>query len=657
MLKYALVSSVGVAVAFLLTPHVAALAHRLQAVDMPGGRRQHAGAIPRLGGLAIVPAVLVALAVGLAADRYLLTLFASHGTWGWVLMAALVVTVCGVADDVLGLGPVAKLAMQVLAGVLVLAGGYGIWVVSNPFGGPPIALGWLGLPITLLWVIGVTNAFNLIDGLDGLASGVGLIASVTIVAISLTADRVDTAIVAVALAGALAGFLYHNFHPATVFLGDSGALFLGFVLSVLSIEGAHKGATAVIIAVPILALGLPIADTILAMLRRALGALHVVRVDPNRNEYRFLVIGSASIVRADRDHIHHRLLRMGLTYERAVVLLYGVCVALGTLAFLAVTVRGAQLAVLVGVTAMAMFFGLRRLGYQEVDVLRRGTLLPLFDSRVFSRRSFHATVDAGFLGLAYIGAVLLASGGLAGPGTRAYLVWTVLPLVALKVGLFLANGVYYRAYRYTNAGDVLALVKALVMAEVVAASAVVLVYGFPARPLLTLVLDFYFAATLVLGGRLSFRFLEVLKADPATHARPVLVYGANAGGAALLRETAQNPDLGFRVVGFLDDPPAMWRSQVNGVPVLGGLQHLPELARQHGVEEVILAHHAPDPAQVRAVASACTDLGLTLRRFRFSFEEVGNDAIAAVAANADTAAAALRTNTMIGRGRLAASGK
>lgn len=563
-------------------------------------------------------------------------------------MAAAVVALCGVVDDLRGLGPFAKLALQVVAGVLVLAGGYGIWVVSNPFGGEPIALGWLGVPVTLLWVIGITNAFNLIDGLDGLAAGVGLIACATIFAISLTADRVEAAVVAVALAGALAGFLYHNFHPATVFLGDSGALFIGFVLAVLSIQGAHKGATAVIVAAPILALGLPIADTLLAMVRRVLGALSVVRVDPNRNEYRFLVVGSASVVRADRDHIHHRLLKMGLTYHRAVVVLYGVCVALGALAFLAVTLRGAQLAVLVGLTALAMFFGLRRLGYREVDVLRRGTLLPLFDSRVFNRRSFHATVDAGFLALAYGAAVLAASGGLELPGVRQYLLWTVLPVVAIKVGLFMFKGIYYRTYRYTNAGDVLAVVKALVLAEGIAAAAVVLVYGLPPRPVVTLLLDFYFGATLVLGGRLSFRLLEALKAAPITDARPVLVYGANAGGAALLRETTQNPHLGFRVVGFLDDPPATWRSQVNGVPVLGGLQHLPELVRRHGVEEVILAHHAPQPEQVDAVASACMDLGLTLRRFRFSFEEVGGDAATAAT---DSAAALLRTNTAMGQGR------
>ena len=134
----------------------------------------------------------------------------------------------------------------------------------------------------------------------------------------------------------------------------------------------------------------------------------------------------------------------------------------------------------------------------------------------------------------------------------------------------------------------------------------------------------------------------------------MLVYGANAGGAALLRETTQNPQLGFRVVGFLDDPPRMWRSQVNGVPVLGGLQHLPELVRRHGVEEVILAHHAPEAAQVDAVAAACTDLGLTLRRFRFSFEAVDSPGSAAPA---DSAAAALRTNAMLGQGRLTASGK
>ncbi len=623
MLKYWFLGGVAATLAFFLTPLVATWAARLGAVDEPNERRVHAGRIPSLGGLAVLIAFLGALALGLIIDRLAISVFWGQTLpWVWLLGGALVVTACGTVDDIWPLGPLPKLAFQLVGGAMVVAGGFGITVVTNPLTGGSIALGWLGIPFTLLWVVGITNAFNLIDGLDGLAAGVALIAGGTLFVISLAAGRLEVALLAVTLAGALAGFLYHNFNPASVFLGDSGSLLLGYLLSVLSIQASQKGATAVVIVVPILALGLPIMDTLLTMLRRLLGALRVVRWDGERNAYRFLV-GRASVFRPDRQHIHHRLLAMGLTQRHAVLLLYGVCIGLGVLAFLAVRARGSDFALLIGLVALATYLGIRKLAYQEVEVLRRGTLLPLFELPMLSRRGFHALVDAGFVAAAYAGSVLIANGPSLEAGARMRLAYSLLLVVAVKLGTFFLAGVYERAYRYTNAADMIAVGKALLLAQGASTLTVAVLYGLPHPAVVMLMLDFYLSATLVMGARLSFKILEVMARAPAgQEARPVLIYGAGLTGTALLRELNQNPDLGYKVVGFLDDRPALSGCRVNGVPVLGGSDALARILDNHTIWEIVIASPDIGAERVAGVAAACRARAIKLRRFRMALEEV-----------------------------------
>ena len=340
MARYLLTFTIAAAIAAATTPLVRRLALALGAVAKPGGRHLHAGRIPRLGGLAVLAGALGALAIASASGVALTELLAAYG-WrsGWLLAGVLIVVAVGAVDDVVGLGPLAKLAWQILAGVMALAGGYGFQAVTNPLTGGVVDFGLLGPLVTLAWVVGVTNAFNLIDGLDGLAAGVGLIASLTLVAVSLIEQRPDAALLASALGGALAGFLYFTFNPARIFLGDSGSLLLGYALAVLSMQSLQKGTTTVLIIVPLLALGLPLMDTALALARRGLA--------------------DGAVLRADASHIHHRLLLRGLSHRRAVLVLYGVCTALGGLAFLAVAARGKVDTFIVGAVVVATFVGVR----------------------------------------------------------------------------------------------------------------------------------------------------------------------------------------------------------------------------------------------------------------------------------------------------------
>jgi UDP-GlcNAc:undecaprenyl-phosphate GlcNAc-1-phosphate transferase len=623
MLKYWVLGLMATALSLLVTPWVAAFAERMGAVDEPDQRRVHVGRIPRLGGLAIFAAFGGAILLGFVLDRWLVPVFwGDRLSWGWLLGGALVVVACGIADDLWRLGPLPKLGFQLLAGLMVLAAESGISLITNPFTGGSIELGTLGVPLTLLWVVGVTNAFNLIDGLDGLAVGVALIASATLVVVSLAGSHVEVALIAVTFAGALAGFLYYNFNPASVFLGDTGSLLVGYLLSVLSIQASQKGATAVVILVPILALGLPIMDTLLAMIRRLLGALHVVRTDRTRRVYHFRVSGPG-VFQADRDHIHHRLLALGLTHRRAVLVLYGVCLALGGLAFLSVSARGADTAIVVALVAVASYLGVRKLGYQEVKVLERGTLLPLFDLPVFSRRVVHALVDAGSVATAYVFSLSLIDPRVWEQAARRELLATIAVVVSIKLAVFVAVGLYQRSYRYTGVNDIIALVKALVLAQFAVVSTVWSLYGMAALPFPELLLDFYVSATLVIGGRVSFKLLEVMASqNGAAGAVPVLLYGAGSGGITLLREITQNPALGYRAVGFVDDLPALRERSVNGLPVLGDLDDLSWLIPRHLVREVIISTPKIPPDRVERIAVACRSRGAQLRRFRIALEQV-----------------------------------
>jgi len=306
LLAFALSAVAGV----LLTPAVRDWAIRRGVLDQAlTSRKIHAQPVPRLGGMSIVVAFYLPVVVLLLVDPAART-GASARTMG-LLAGGLVVALLGLVDDLKGLRAGPKLAGQVAAAGVAYALGLRIDAIASPFG-PDIALGALGLPFTVFWFVGAINAMNLIDGIDGLAGGVGFIAITgTFVLSALHADA-PTMLVAAALAGASLGFLIYNFSPASVFMGDTGSMFLGFVLAATAIPAHQRSAASVEMIAPIVALGLPIGDTLLAIVRRGLRG--------------------RSPLQADREHIHHLLLSRGWSQRRACLALYGVTAALAAAA-------------------------------------------------------------------------------------------------------------------------------------------------------------------------------------------------------------------------------------------------------------------------------------------------------------------------------------
>jgi UDP-GlcNAc:undecaprenyl-phosphate GlcNAc-1-phosphate transferase len=308
--------------ALLLTPLVARLAHHFGVVDVPGPRKAHAGSVPRLGGLAVV----LGAACGLLA-------------WSWFFSAALpaslrallaggsLVFAVGVLDDVRRTPAWIKLLCELLAAHVVTS--YGVAIFSVTLAGVRLPLGPLWYPITILWIVGLTNAFNLIDGLDGLAAGIALISGSTCALILLVRGNGDEALVLIALVGAAAGFLPWNLSPARVFLGDCGSLAFGFTLAVTAITGLQKGATALSVGAPLLLFALPIVETLLSVIRRSL-----------RGTRREGWKGVLEVLVADQEHMHHRLVAAGMTPRSVVLLFYTLTLGLSLVAL--ATVRGAR---------------------------------------------------------------------------------------------------------------------------------------------------------------------------------------------------------------------------------------------------------------------------------------------------------------------------
>lgn len=314
------------------------LAFRLGALDKGAGRRAHSGIVPRLGGAGIFLAFLIPF--GFSLTRGVWDDF--HTKMVGVLIGSTIVFLIGVYDDVKGARIRHKLAVEILAAVFIYFWGVRISIITNPFGSP-FVLGWLGLPATVLWIVIITNAINLIDGLDGLAAGTVIFVSATL--FLLSGDDVHIQLTLVILAGSLLGFLRYNFPPASIFMGDSGSLFLGFFLGSFSILSSHKATAAATLMIAILAFSLPLMDMFYAVIRRF---------------YRGMPLGEA-----DKEHIHHKLLERGLSRQKVLLILYAINILIMLIVLL--IVRRQMNLDLVGLVILVILavVGLRLLGYIE----------------------------------------------------------------------------------------------------------------------------------------------------------------------------------------------------------------------------------------------------------------------------------------------------
>lgn len=332
MLEYFVPFLIALIVAYVLTPGVKKLAIKVGAVDKPNARKVHTHAIPRLGGLAIYVGFMAAVIFCVPVRHELLGL----------LLGCTAIVALGIWDDICNIPAKVKLVGQIVAACIPIAFGIQIEWLTNPFGTLIVLPELVAIPVTIFWIIGFTNTVNLIDGLDGLAAGVSFIASVSMFLLAYTMNQYLPAMIIVAMAGAALGFLQYNFNPAKIFMGDTGSMLLGYTMAVAAVLGLVKTAATIALVVPLIALGLPILDTLFAIIRRKMSGV--------------------PIFQPDKGHLHHRLLALGMSQKQAVLIMYFVSIVLGIVALFVANVSYQTGIATVLVVLAVIIYTAKRLG-------------------------------------------------------------------------------------------------------------------------------------------------------------------------------------------------------------------------------------------------------------------------------------------------------
>lgn len=593
--RYLLPVAVSLALALVLTPLVRALARRYGVVAKPKADRWHSKPTAMLGGVAVFLSVAL---------TYLI--FVPHTRGGWVVMAASAfLFFVGLVDDFLHIKPYQKLIGQVLGASLVVYFG-----LALPWGLPPS----LSMAVTIFWLIGITNAVNLLDNMDGLAAGVSAIAAFFI-AMGLAANGQTTeALMLGVFVAALLGFLVYNSNPASIFMGDCGSLFVGFFLAasaLMSASGERGRSFIVVILVPVLILFIPIFDTTLVTVVRKLS-------------------GRAAS-QGGRDHTSHRLVALGLSERRAVWMLYGFAAASGVLALL---VREfdyrAGIALVLGFTVVLTLIGVYLAGVKvydesEVRAAREKPLVSFLVDLSYKRRLFEVLLDVVLIILAYYSSyVLLFGAELSLPVWQLFLA-TAPVLIFVKMTALLTMGVYRGLWRYISLDNVIVYAKAVAAGSVASVLVLLFAFRFQGFSRAVFILDAIIFFLMLTGSRAAFRLFRQMMPAPSNGGRRVIIYGAGDGGELLLREIRNNLALQYNPIGFLDDDPLKKGKVIHGLRVFGGNGNLRGICQDQRVEEVLISSLKIDEERVQQILRDCEEAQVTLKRMRIEIELVGHE--------------------------------
>ncbi|UCG12044.1 MAG: glycosyl transferase [Deltaproteobacteria bacterium] len=599
--SYALSFLIAFALSAMATPLVRKVAVRLGYVARPREDRWHTRPTALMGGVAIFASFVLAAAVTLV-------IFPKGSSLSHYLplyLCSLLVFLLGLVDDVRQMSPQAKLVGQIIAAALLVFFGFKInWFTSytmNTF-------------ISVFWIVGITNAFNLLDNMDGLAAGIAFISSLTLGVIGLLSLGEGTGdgqlMIIVLFMGALLGFLLYNFQPASIFMGDSGSLFIGFLLAGITTNHgpSHSSHFLPVIMVPGLILFIPILDTgFVSMMRTLFGR---------------------SIAQGGKDHSSHRLVAIGLPERKAVLTLYAFSLMGGTVALVGALFRASYFfTCLVIFLLVSLFFWIylaRVRVYPEEDrplIERSKTLTTIWIDFTFKRRIFEVLLDVWLVSFGYWLSYLLRFEGAAyGENFPMFLKTLPIVLACLMVSYF-AFGVYRGVWRYTSIADLITYLKAVTSGVVLSILVILFAYRFQSYSRTVFVMYWGISLFFLASSRLSFRLIaESLRRGSVPNGRRVLIYGAGDKGEFALREILNNQTLGMTPVGFIDDDTRKKKRKIQGYKVLGGREDLEAVVSKYKIKEIIVASRSIRPENLQAANSVCDQMGVILRSLELSIK-------------------------------------
>jgi UDP-GlcNAc:undecaprenyl-phosphate GlcNAc-1-phosphate transferase len=584
--------AISFCLALILTFLVRALARRFGFVAQPKTDRWHKKPTAMLGGVAIWLSVISTVLV-----------FSLHTTYGLqILLASTFLFLVGLVDDLVHIKPYQKLIGQILGSAFVVY--YGL---SLPWTGSVL----LNMALAIFWLIGITNAINLLDNMDGLASGIAIIAAGFLALSFMNSGQYTEAVIMLVFAGGLLGFLVYNSNPASIFMGDCGSMFVGFFLAssaLMHVSGGRSRSFLPVLAVPILVLFIPIFDTTFVTVLRKLS-------------------GRAAS-QGGRDHTSHRLVALGMSERHAVLMLYGFAALSGLLAIVVQRTRlDVSLAAIAGFTIVLTLIGVYLAGvkvYDESEVAAALKDKPLYAFLVdvsYKRRIFEVLLDVVLIILSYWSAYAINFPP--NSGAWSLFIRTLPVLVFVKMSVFLVMGVYRGLWRYTSMSDLIVFAKAVVLSSIGSILVLLFAFRFVGFSRKVFIIDAACMFLFLAGSRMAFRlFRQLVPAVSKQNGRRVLIYGAGDGGELLLRELRNNRELRLAPIGFLDDDPAKSGKVIHGLRVFGGNGDLRSVCAQHEIDEIVISSMKMSEERIQEILQCSTEKQIVVKRMRITMEDL-----------------------------------
>jgi len=582
-----------------LTPLIRKMAFRLGQVAKPREDRWHTQPTALMGGVAIFGSFSLAV----SAAAILLPMAGALGEFLPLLLCGSLVFLLGLIDDVYRISPPTKLVGQVIAAAVLVFFGFKInWFVSYT----------LNTFVSVFWIVGITNAFNLLDNMDGLSAGIALISSLFIGIITLldlaSGPANGQLFVLAMFMGALLGFLFYNFQPASIFMGDSGSLFIGFMLAGMSIHQRvfHSGHLLPIIMVPVLILFVPILDT---------GFVSVMRT-----------IFGRSVAQGGKDHSSHRLVAIGVPERKAVLMLYGFSMIGGAVAVVGAFYNPRYFLTCLGIfllISLLFWIYLAKVRvYPEGDktlIERSQTLTTVWVDFTYRRRLFEVLLDVFLVSFGYWLSYFLRFEGRAYVDNFPVFLRSLPIVLASSIFVYFVYGVYRGFWRYTSVSDLITYLKAVTTGVVLSILIILLLYRFQSFSRTVFAIFWGISLFFLAGSRLSFRLIaEALRRNTVANGRRVVIYGAGDKGEFALREILNNQKLGLTPVGFIDDDVRKRRRKIQGYKVLGGRDDLAAVVTKYRVKEIIVASGSMRAENLQATCTICEKMGVDVRSLELS---------------------------------------
>jgi UDP-GlcNAc:undecaprenyl-phosphate GlcNAc-1-phosphate transferase len=578
-----------------LTPSIRSIALKFNKVEDVQEDRWHQEPVPSYGGVAIWISWTVLCSL----------LLPLNSKAGVLILGAFLIFLLGFLDDLFGMRPILKFIGQIIIASLMVKLGIVIEIIPYPM---------ISIPLTIFWIVAITNAFNLLDNMDGLSSGIAAISSFSLFLLSYQNLELMVPLLSMALAGSALGFLRYNFNPARIFMGDCGSMFLGFSLSVISIAGTWQHASNLVVTmlVPLLVLSVPIFDTTFVAITRKIRGIPVSQ--------------------GGLDHISHRLVALGMTQKKAVLTLYSFSILFGGMAIFYQQLNPVMILVGVSLSIVGLFsFGLF-LGEMEVyakderfkknieNTLLLGKRKKIFQG-VSRRRIMEVMMDIILISVSFFASYLLRFEGHNMVGIYSNMVNIMPWVIIIKITALYFFGVYKSIWKYIGTSDLFDIIKAVTLSTIIIAFTAYLNFDFIDFSKSVLIIDWLLCVFLISGFRLSIRFFKDQILDLNKGRRKIIIIGAGDTGSLLLKEIQNNPESEYIVVGFIDDDDDKKNLRINGVKVLGNVESIPAISQQYGIEEAVITIPYVPEATKSKISSFCGKSGLKYKYFKPIMED------------------------------------